>query len=92
MAISARRIRSSCGRFYNDFDSVVQALDATIPVATQVGFRAGTESATTYVPSNYSEENPIGIHIHINPNEGSGLPAQFNSVMRSSYCIAVPKS
>jgi len=60
---------------------------ATITVANQLGYAAGSQTADVFIPNNYIPEKPVGIYIHISPGDSAGLPSNLEAVLQDHYLI-----
>ncbi len=61
--------------------------DATISVADQVGYAAGSQTADVVIPHNIDPAKPVGIYIHINASDSAHLPSNLESVLQDNYLI-----
>lgn len=75
-------------RAYWDVKKIIDAYDAaTISVADQVGYTAGSQTADVFTPDNLSPDKPVGIYIHINYSDAANLPGNLDSVFQDHYLI-----
>lgn len=60
---------------------------ATISVADQVGFAAGSQTADVLTPDNLASNKPVGIYIHVNYSDAANFPSNLKSVLQDHYLI-----
>lgn len=73
--------------YWEQYQIIDATTATTIPVATQVEFAAGSETADVYVPGNYEADKPVGIYIHMNAGDTAYMPGDYQGLLNDLYCI-----